>query len=111
MLSQFKINENAVRDIRACDVTYGNVYKRRDAPDRRRPVLIMQEDPGHRKRKADEVPSSIFGTSRIRRSKIEAVEAELQWPDYFIEVSAREGSSKLTLGTSFVSVVQGMSES
>ncbi|KAH9997523.1 P-loop containing nucleoside triphosphate hydrolase protein [Russula vinacea] len=45
----------------------------------------MQEDPGHRKRKADEVPSSIFGTSRIRRSKIETVEAEPQWPDYFIE--------------------------
>jgi hypothetical protein len=110
------MNENATRDIRACDVTCGDVtYKRRDAlrldKERRRPILlaIMQQDLGSshsfdKKRKAIEGSSSVVDTSvRIKRTK-----TVNQWPDYFIEVSAREGGSKLTPGTSLVSVVQGI---
>ena len=81
----------------------------------------MQEDsgPNHsldKKRKAVQGSNSVVDTSekRIRKSKNQAetgvtvkqevkqeVKAEFQWPDYFKEVSIRENSLKLTLGTSF----------
>ncbi len=80
----------------------------------------MQEDPGKnrsvdKKRKAIEGSNSVVNTSgkRARKSNSpsetgETAKAEPQWPDYFKEVSVREGSSTLTLGTSLLSVVQGV---
>ena len=80
----------------------------------------MQEDsgPNHsldKKRKAVQGSNSVVDTSekRIRKSKNQEetgvtvkqeeqeVKASAQWPDYFKEVSIRENSLKLTLGTSF----------
>ena len=79
------------------------------------PILFpaMQEDsePSRlfdKKRKAIEDSNSVIITSekRTKKSKSpsetgETAKAEPQWPDYFKEVSARENSLKLTLGTSF----------
>ena len=68
-----------------------------------------------KKRKDVEDSNSVVSTSgkRTRKSKSqsktgETVKAEPEWPDYFKEVSDRENSLELTLGTSFLpSVVQG----
>jgi hypothetical protein len=111
------------RDIRACDVTDVTRLQRRDAltlrghsgEDPEGPILFpaMQKDcgPNHpfdKKRKGVEDSNSVVDTSgkRTRKSKSqsetgETVKAEPQWPDYFKEVSVRENSLKLTLGTSF----------
>ena len=76
-----------------------------------------------KKRKTVEGSSSVVDASvqgkRTRESKSPSevgvtVNVELepqsgaQWPDYFKEVSVREGSLNLTLGTLLLSVVQGV---
>jgi|SRR6267154_2674477 len=73
----------------------------------------MQEDsgPNHSfdmKRKDVEDSNSAVNTlgKRTRKSKSqsetgETVKAEPKWPDYFKEVSDRENSLRLTVGTSF----------
>jgi hypothetical protein len=69
----------------------------------------MQGDSGssYSKRKAVEGSSSLWETSfRVKRTRMSS-DAEPLWPDYFKEVSVRESSLKLTLGTSLLSVVQG----
>jgi hypothetical protein len=80
----------------------------------------MQGDPGpshsfDKKRKAVEGSSPVVNTSfrekRTRTSEAgEAKAAEPLWPDYFKEVSAfvKAVRLKLTLGTSLLSVVQGV---
>jgi len=85
----------------------------RRADTRRVLFSAMQEDAGpnysfDKKRKAVEDSDSVVNLSgkRTRMSKSQAdlgetVKAEPQWPDYFKEVSVRENSLKLTLGTSF----------
>jgi hypothetical protein len=59
--------------------------------------------------------SSVNATVRAKKAKKstspsetgETGKTEAQWPDYFKEVSVREGNSKLNPGTLPLSVIQG----